>query len=69
MRIVEYQHRSEAGGNFVLLDNDRWGHGEMVLVVPKLELRAFLRKTKKLLNDNGVLSRDVDQMLEQIDKL
>jgi hypothetical protein len=49
MRMAEYQHRSEGGGNMVLLDNGDWRHGEIVLVVSKIEVHELLVRAKKLI--------------------
>jgi hypothetical protein len=45
MKMVEYQHRNEGGGNSVLLDNDTWEHGELVVILSERELRDFVGKT------------------------
>lgn len=49
MRMVEYQHRSEGGGNEVLLDNQIWEHGEEVLIVSKRELHELLKRSHALI--------------------
>lgn len=45
MKMVEYQHRCEGGGNAVILSCQQgWDHGEEVLVVSKRELKELLRQ-------------------------
>lgn len=43
MRMVEYQHRCEGGGNMVQLPNETFEHGELVLIISKREFGDFLR--------------------------
>lgn len=51
MRMVEYQHRSEGGGNSVQLPNEVFGHGELIVIVPKTELLALLTRANTLIGD------------------
>jgi hypothetical protein len=50
MKMVEYQHRCEGGGNMVALDcSSGWQHGELVLIVPKIEFRELIEKLNLIL--------------------
>jgi hypothetical protein len=51
MKMVQYQHRSEGGGNTVQLDNADWRHGELVLVMAESEIHDLLVRAKKLIAD------------------
>lgn len=44
MKMVEYQHRNEGGGNMVQLPNEIFDHGESVLIVSKQEFERLLRQ-------------------------
>lgn len=42
MKMVEYQHRNEGGGNMVQLPNETFDHGELVMIVSRTELYNLL---------------------------
>ena len=71
MRIVEYQHRDECGGNDVRLDNETWEHGELVLIVSKREFQEWLQDVLDMMptRSSGTAAKMLREMKEQIDKL
>jgi hypothetical protein len=50
MKVIEYQHRNEGGGNSVQLPNEVFDHGELVVVLSKRELQIFLASLSKTLD-------------------
>lgn len=65
MRIVEYQHRNENGGNMVHLDNATWEHGEEVLIFSRQELTDAIRLASLSHDDTY---RILNQILDDIKK-
>jgi hypothetical protein len=50
MKMIQYQHRCEGGGNDVTVDcSAGWTHGELVLVVSESEIHDLLKRAKKLI--------------------
>jgi hypothetical protein len=67
MRIVEYQHRNEGGGNSVVLDNATWEHGESVVIFSKRELRDELRLA--IFSPEVACKERINAILDQLTKL
>lgn len=67
MKMVEYQHRCEYGGNDVALSCDQgWEHGQLVLIVPKQELGQLLLDTQAALlatSPDGRCYRDLKRRI------
>jgi hypothetical protein len=68
MKMVEYQHRNEGGGNMVQLPNETFEHGEAVLVVSKRELRAMLGRAAMAV-PRGSPYTELLEVLGQIERL
>jgi hypothetical protein len=46
MKMVEYQHRNEGGGNMVQLPNEIFDHGEVVLIVSRSEFLDLIETAR-----------------------
>jgi hypothetical protein len=52
MKMIQYQHRCEGGGNDVTVDcSAGFNHGELVLVVSESEIHDLLKRAQKLIGD------------------